>query len=80
VEVPAPFSGTIVELLVEDGNKVTAKQKIYKLEKGDSPGGTSQSSAPSKKEEKPTPEKKEESVQQQKPRESGKQCLTLKLG
>uniref|UniRef100_A0A915CSK9 Lipoyl-binding domain-containing protein n=1 Tax=Ditylenchus dipsaci TaxID=166011 RepID=A0A915CSK9_9BILA len=34
VEVPAPFSGTIVELLIEDGNKVTAKQKIYKLEKG----------------------------------------------
>lgn len=32
VEVPAPQSGTIVELLVEDGAKVTAKQKLYKLE------------------------------------------------
>lgn len=34
VEVPAPQSGTIVELLVEDGAKVTAKQKLYKLELG----------------------------------------------
>ncbi|PIO53745.1 Biotin-requiring enzyme, partial [Teladorsagia circumcincta] len=34
VEVPAPQSGTIVELLVEDGAKVTAKQKLYKLEPG----------------------------------------------
>uniref|UniRef100_A0A0N4YGJ5 Dihydrolipoyllysine-residue succinyltransferase component of 2-oxoglutarate dehydrogenase complex, mitochondrial n=1 Tax=Nippostrongylus brasiliensis TaxID=27835 RepID=A0A0N4YGJ5_NIPBR len=34
VEVPAPQAGTIVELLVEDGAKVTAKQKLYKLEPG----------------------------------------------
>ena len=34
VEVPAPQSGTIVELLVEDGAKVTAKQKLYKLQPG----------------------------------------------
>jgi len=40
VEVPAPFSGRITELLVEDGSKVTAKQKLYKLEKveGESDG------------------------------------------
>uniref|UniRef100_A0A1I7XFJ6 Dihydrolipoamide acetyltransferase component of pyruvate dehydrogenase complex n=1 Tax=Heterorhabditis bacteriophora TaxID=37862 RepID=A0A1I7XFJ6_HETBA len=36
VEVPAPQSGTIVELLVEDGSKVTAKQKLYKLQPGSS--------------------------------------------
>uniref|UniRef100_A0AC34FE37 Uncharacterized protein n=1 Tax=Panagrolaimus sp. ES5 TaxID=591445 RepID=A0AC34FE37_9BILA len=34
VEVPAQFAGTIVELLVEDGARVTAKQKLYKLQKG----------------------------------------------
>lgn len=34
VEVNAPQSGTIVEFLVEDGSKVTAKQKLYKLQKG----------------------------------------------
>lgn len=49
MEVPAPFPGTIVEFLVEDGSKVTAKQKLYKLEKGDSPS----SAASSKKEEPP---------------------------
>ncbi|VDN56219.1 unnamed protein product [Dracunculus medinensis] len=37
VEVPSPHSGTIVELLVADGSKVTAKQKLYKLELGDAP-------------------------------------------
>uniref|UniRef100_A0A183BSQ5 Dihydrolipoamide acetyltransferase component of pyruvate dehydrogenase complex n=1 Tax=Globodera pallida TaxID=36090 RepID=A0A183BSQ5_GLOPA len=39
VEVPAPFSGKIVELLVEEGGKVTAKQNLYKMEKGEN-GGT----------------------------------------
>jgi 2-oxoglutarate dehydrogenase E2 component (dihydrolipoamide succinyltransferase) len=34
VEVPAQYAGTIVELLVEDGARVTAKQKLYKLQKG----------------------------------------------
>ncbi|VDK72853.1 unnamed protein product [Onchocerca ochengi] len=34
VEVPAPHSGTIVELLIEDGGRVTAHQKLYKLEVG----------------------------------------------
>ncbi|EGT47081.1 hypothetical protein CAEBREN_07690 [Caenorhabditis brenneri] len=48
VEVPAPQAGTIVELLVEDGAKVTAKQKLYKLQPG-SGGG----SAPAKEESKP---------------------------
>uniref|UniRef100_A0A914H3U5 Dihydrolipoyllysine-residue succinyltransferase component of 2-oxoglutarate dehydrogenase complex, mitochondrial n=1 Tax=Globodera rostochiensis TaxID=31243 RepID=A0A914H3U5_GLORO len=38
VEVPAPFSGKIVELLVEEGGKVTAKQNLYKMEKGESDG------------------------------------------
>ncbi|PAV61812.1 hypothetical protein WR25_26345 [Diploscapter pachys] len=45
VEVPAPQSGTIVELLVEDGSKVTAKQKLYKLQPGS--GGGAQAAAPS---------------------------------
>ncbi|KJH49313.1 dihydrolipoyllysine-residue succinyltransferase, E2 component of oxoglutarate dehydrogenase complex, partial [Dictyocaulus viviparus] len=44
VEVPAPQAGTIVELLVEDGAKVTAKQKLYKLQPGSS-GATSTSVA-----------------------------------
>uniref|UniRef100_A0A914E140 Dihydrolipoyllysine-residue succinyltransferase component of 2-oxoglutarate dehydrogenase complex, mitochondrial n=1 Tax=Acrobeloides nanus TaxID=290746 RepID=A0A914E140_9BILA len=35
VEVNAPFAGTIVEHLVPDGNKVTAKQKLYKLQRGE---------------------------------------------
>lgn len=35
VEVPAPFSGKIVEFFVEDGGKVTARQKLYRLEKGE---------------------------------------------
>ncbi|GMS81927.1 hypothetical protein PENTCL1PPCAC_4102 [Pristionchus entomophagus] len=34
VECPAPAAGTIVELLVADGSKVTAKQKLYKLKPG----------------------------------------------
>ncbi|CAJ0939949.1 unnamed protein product, partial [Mesorhabditis belari] len=38
VEVPAPQSGTIVELLVADGSKVTAKQKLYKLQPGEGGG------------------------------------------
>ncbi|VDM43032.1 unnamed protein product [Toxocara canis] len=42
VEVPAPQSGTIVDLLVEDGSKVTAKQKLYKLEPGEGGGGNFQ--------------------------------------
>ena len=42
VEVPAQFAGTIVELLVEDGSRVTAKQKLYKLQKGgDAPAASS---------------------------------------
>lgn len=60
VEVPAPFSGTIVELLVQDGEKVVAKQKLYKLEKGE--GGASVSASPQKsepKEEKAPPKKEE---------------------
>ncbi|EFP11255.1 hypothetical protein CRE_31159 [Caenorhabditis remanei] len=48
VEVPAPQAGTIVELLVEDGAKVTAKQKLYKLQPGEGGGA-----APAKEESKP---------------------------
>jgi 2-oxoglutarate dehydrogenase E2 component (dihydrolipoamide succinyltransferase) len=60
VEVPAPFSGTIVELLVPDGEKVVAKQKLYKLQKGEGGGSSESSSKPEKvekeeKEEKPEP-------------------------
>ncbi|VDP11104.1 unnamed protein product [Heligmosomoides polygyrus] len=52
VEVPAPQSGTIVELLVEDGAKVTAKQKLYKLELG-SAGASAAAAAPAPKAEPP---------------------------
>ncbi|CAI2353615.1 unnamed protein product [Caenorhabditis sp. 36 PRJEB53466] len=48
VEVPAPQAGTIVELLVEDGSKVTAKQKLYKLQPGAGGGA-----APAKEAAKP---------------------------
>ena len=41
VEVPAPQAGTIVEFLVEDGAKVAAKQKLYKLKPGAGGGGAS---------------------------------------
>ncbi|UMM36139.1 hypothetical protein L5515_008436 [Caenorhabditis briggsae] len=49
VEVPAPQAGTIVELLVEDGAKVTAKQKLYKLQPG---AGGGSSASPAKDESK----------------------------
>ncbi|CAI4222907.1 unnamed protein product [Auanema sp. JU1783] len=52
VEVPAPQAGTIVELLVEDGAKVNAKQKLYKLQPGGD-GGSAQPAAPKKEEAKP---------------------------
>ena len=57
VEVPAPFSGKIVEFLVEDGSKVTAKQKLYKMEKGEGGGQQPSAAAPSKPAE---PEQKKE--------------------
>uniref|UniRef100_A0A1I8ERE5 Dihydrolipoyllysine-residue succinyltransferase component of 2-oxoglutarate dehydrogenase complex, mitochondrial n=1 Tax=Wuchereria bancrofti TaxID=6293 RepID=A0A1I8ERE5_WUCBA len=52
VEVPSPQSGTIVELLVEDGARVTAHQKLYKLEVG------GEASAKSTKETKQSVEEK----------------------
>ncbi|KAK0414292.1 hypothetical protein QR680_007252 [Steinernema hermaphroditum] len=58
VEVPAPQAGTIVELMVEDGAKVTAKQKLYKLQ----PGGEG-AAAPAPAAEKPkTEEPKKEAA------------------
>ncbi|KAI1719209.1 2-oxoacid dehydrogenases acyltransferase (catalytic domain) domain-containing protein [Ditylenchus destructor] len=61
VEVPAQYSGTIVELLVEDGSKVVAKQKLYKLEKGDAPSAgaaaAKEEAPPPKREDKPEPPK-----------------------
>lgn len=61
VEVPAPRSGTIVKFLVQDGEKVGPKQKLYELK----PGDASDTASASKKEEAPTtketaPPKKEE--------------------
>jgi pyruvate/2-oxoglutarate dehydrogenase complex dihydrolipoamide acyltransferase (E2) component len=49
--VPSPFSGKIVELLVEDGAKVTAKQKLYKLEKGGTKAGEQSAPPPTKSED-----------------------------
>lgn len=64
VEVPAPFSGTIVDLLVADGEKVVAKQKLYKLQKGEGSGAAAASKSENKepepkKEDKPEPKKDE---------------------
>uniref|UniRef100_A0A7E4W0K5 Dihydrolipoyllysine-residue succinyltransferase component of 2-oxoglutarate dehydrogenase complex, mitochondrial n=1 Tax=Panagrellus redivivus TaxID=6233 RepID=A0A7E4W0K5_PANRE len=53
VEVPAQYSGTIVELLVPDGEKVVAKQKLYKLEKG--AGGNAPPPEPKADPSKPAP-------------------------
>ena len=65
--MPAPFEGKIVELLVEDGAKVTARQKLYKLEKGAEAGGKPAGETPQKqaetrvKEAPPQPPKKPDS-------------------
>ncbi|CAD6186749.1 unnamed protein product [Caenorhabditis auriculariae] len=74
VEVPAPQSGTIVELLVEDGAKVTAKQKLYKLEPG-SGGGSAAKEEPKKevKKEEKKEEKKPEPAKQASQSEPPKQ-------
>ena len=61
VEVPAPFAGKIVEFLVEDGAKVTAKQKLYKLEKDAESGDAAESPKNSEKEQ---PEEKEKHSEQ----------------
>ncbi|ETN69963.1 dihydrolipoyllysine-residue succinyltransferase, E2 component of oxoglutarate dehydrogenase complex [Necator americanus] len=61
VEVPAPQSGTIVELLVQDGDKVTAKQKLYKLQPGSA--GAAPTSAPPKEVPKPQPPKEASKVE-----------------
>ncbi|CAD5225127.1 unnamed protein product [Bursaphelenchus okinawaensis] len=68
VEVPAPFPGTLVELLVEDGDKVTAKQKLYKLEKGASGGGGGGSAAAAPKKEEPKQEDKPAASEPEKPK------------
>lgn len=46
VEVPAQYSGTIVELLVPDGGKVTAKQKLYRIEIGEGASASAETKAP----------------------------------
>jgi 2-oxoglutarate dehydrogenase E2 component (dihydrolipoamide succinyltransferase) len=65
VEVNAPFSGTIVELLVSDGEKVVAKQKLYKLQKGEGGGAAPKQEEP--KQEEPKQEKKPEPKREEKP-------------
>ncbi|TKR87980.1 hypothetical protein L596_012294 [Steinernema carpocapsae] len=56
VDVPAPQAGTIVELMVEDGAKVTAKQKLYKLQPGgEGATATAPSAEKPKTEAAPTP-------------------------
>ncbi|KAL3106566.1 hypothetical protein niasHT_016688 [Heterodera trifolii] len=64
VEVPAPFAGKIVELLVEEGAKVLAKQKLYKLEKGaeggsEGPTKEAKEEMPKREEEVPKPKREE---------------------
>lgn len=63
VEVPSPQSGTIVELLVEDGGRVTAHQKLYKLEVGGEAPAKSTKEAKQPVEEKTPPPPKADSVQ-----------------
>uniref|UniRef100_A0A914WQZ8 Dihydrolipoamide acetyltransferase component of pyruvate dehydrogenase complex n=1 Tax=Plectus sambesii TaxID=2011161 RepID=A0A914WQZ8_9BILA len=60
VEVPAPQAGVIEELLVADGDKVTAKQKLYKLRPGAGGGASASKEAPKKEEPKKEAPKKEE--------------------
>ncbi|VDK85254.1 unnamed protein product [Litomosoides sigmodontis] len=63
VEVPAPHSGTIVELLVKDGDRVTAHQKLYKLEiAGEAPARSVEDMKPVEQKTAPT-SRKSESVQ-----------------
>ncbi|KAH7706222.1 Protein DLST-1 [Aphelenchoides avenae] len=71
VEVPAPFAGTIVELLVEDGAKVTAKQKLYKLQRGEGGAAAAEAPAAAAKTEKKEEPKKEEIPESVKPKEAG---------
>uniref|UniRef100_A0A1I7YVT4 Dihydrolipoyllysine-residue succinyltransferase component of 2-oxoglutarate dehydrogenase complex, mitochondrial n=1 Tax=Steinernema glaseri TaxID=37863 RepID=A0A1I7YVT4_9BILA len=59
VEVPAPQAGTIVELLVEDGAKVTAKQKLYKMQ----PGGEGAAAPAAEKPKTEEPKKEAPKVQ-----------------
>lgn len=54
-----------MELLVEDGAKVLAKQKLYKLEKGEGPAA-----APEPKPEPEQPKKEEAKPEKPKPTES----------
>ncbi|KAK6108904.1 2-oxoacid dehydrogenases acyltransferase (catalytic domain) family protein [Brugia pahangi] len=63
VEVPSPQSGTIVELLVEDGGRVTAHQKLYKLEVGGEAPAKSTKEAKQPVEEKTPSPSKADSVQ-----------------
>lgn len=72
VEVPAPFAGKIVEFLVEDGAKVTAKQKIYKLEKGAEGGAAAESPKQPPKEKPEAKEKPGEKQPEQKPSDAPK--------
>lgn len=57
VPVPAPCSGVITQLLVEDGGKVTAGQDIFKIEEGAVPTSTV-SEKPSQETVKKQPEEK----------------------
>ncbi|CAG9531038.1 unnamed protein product [Cercopithifilaria johnstoni] len=65
VEVPASHSGTIVELLIEDGGRVVAHQKLYKLEVGGEAPAKSAGETKKSVEQKtfPSPSPKSESVQ-----------------
>jgi len=63
VEVHSPQAGTIESLLVQDGSKVTAKQKLFTLKTGGAPpaGGEAKKEPPKeKKAEAPPKEKKSE--------------------
>ncbi|CAI2726429.1 unnamed protein product [Schistosoma spindalis] len=57
VPVPAPCSGVITQLLVEDGGKVTAGQDIFKIEEGVVPTSTVSGKLPQKTAEKQHEEK-----------------------
>ncbi|CEF64103.1 Dihydrolipoyllysine-residue succinyltransferase component of 2-oxoglutarate dehydrogenase complex, mitochondrial [Strongyloides ratti] len=65
VEVPAPRAGTIVKFLVQDGEKVGPKQKLYELQ----PGNASDTAPASKKEEAPVKEKAAPTKKEEEPKE-----------
>ena len=59
---------------MEDGAKVTAKQKLYKLQRGEGGAPAAEAPAAASKAEKKEEPKKEEIPESVKPKEAGRKC------